>query len=67
MTAAELTLERTPEAERVLAWRLEELERAGYGRLDARKIAARNDIDLHLAVSLVRGGCSVETALAILL
>ena len=51
----------------MLAWRLEELERAGYSRLDARKIAERNDIDLHLAVSLVRGGCSVETALAILL
>jgi hypothetical protein len=50
----------------VLAWRQEELERAGYPRLDAIELAQRWDVDLHAAVSLLNDGCSVETALRIL-
>jgi hypothetical protein len=55
------------EAERVLGWRVEELERAGFDRSSARDLAERNYVDLHLAVSLVRGGCPHDTALRILL
>ena len=55
------------EQERIEQWRAEELERAGYSVRDARRIAARADIDLHLAVDLIAGGCSHELALAILL
>jgi hypothetical protein len=58
---------RQAEAERVLGWRLEELERAGYDRLSARELAERSYVDLHLATSLVRGGCPPDTALRILL
>ena len=67
MTAAKATLDRDPEAERVVTWRREELERAGYDRSAAGKIAERMDIDLHFAVDLLRQGCPPETALSILL
>lgn len=58
---------RQAEAERVLCWRLDELERAGYDRVSAQELAERGEIDLHLAVSLARGGCPSGTALRILL
>jgi hypothetical protein len=48
-------------------WRTEELERAGYSRRAAERLAARQDIDLHLAVGLLERGCSPELALRILL
>jgi hypothetical protein len=67
MASANLTLPRQAEAERILNWRLEELERAGYDRPTARKLAERTDVDLHLAVALARGGCPSVTALSILL
>jgi hypothetical protein len=65
MTGAQLE---KPEAtiEEVFAWRLEQLLRAGYGRRDAGRLAARKDVDLHLAVDLLRGGCSPELAVSIL-
>ena len=44
-----------------------ELERAGYTAMAAAELAARHDVDLHLAVSLLGDGCSEELALAILL
>ena len=66
-SSADLTLERTAEAERVVRWRLEELERAGYDRRTARQLAERPEVDLHLAVALARGGCPGRTALRILL
>jgi hypothetical protein len=66
MTAAE-TLREDTELERVEAWRAEELERAGYSPVAAAKIAARHDVDLHLAIDLVRQGCPHEVALSILL
>lgn len=66
--AAELEFDvREEEAERVLAWRLEELQRAGYERKMARTLAERADVDLHLATALLKSGCPVDTALRILI
>lgn len=66
--AAELEFDvREEEAERVRAWRLEELQRAGYERKMARTLAERADVDLHLATALLRRGCPVDTALRILI
>jgi hypothetical protein len=67
MTAAETGLREDTELERVQAWRAEELERAGYPSAAAAKLAARLDVDLHLAIDLVRNGCSPDVALSILL
>jgi hypothetical protein len=67
MTAAELRIADETEAERVLLWRTEELERAGYDRRAARQLAGRADVDLHLAVDLMRRGCPEIVALDILL
>jgi hypothetical protein len=65
-TAADLDLEFDAEAERVLLWREEELERVGYERAAARDLAERTYVDLHLAMDLLRRGCPAETALRIL-
>jgi hypothetical protein len=67
MTAAELDLDFDAEAERVLLWREEELERVGYERELARNLAERAYVDLHLAMDLLRRGCPAETAVRILL
>ena len=67
MTAAETRLYLDTELERIEQWRAEELERVGYPRRDARQLAARHDVDLHLAIDLVRQGCPVPVALQILL
>jgi hypothetical protein len=66
---AELTTvsHRPTEDERVAWWRASELERAGYSRLAASVLAARRDVDLHVALSLPRNGCPHATALRILL
>ena len=63
----ELELIEETETERVVRWRAEELERAGYCEVDALRIGLRTDIDLHVAVDIVRSGCPVATALRILL
>jgi hypothetical protein len=55
------------ELERVELWRLDSLERAGYDAESAAVLAASPEVDLHLAVSLVERGCSVDLALQILL
>jgi hypothetical protein len=67
MSAAELEIQVETEAERIERWRAEELERAGYDQTSAAELAARQDIDLHLAVDLLEHGCPVDTALRILL
>jgi hypothetical protein len=67
MTAAESRHEVDSEQERIEQWRAEELERAGYAPRQAARIAARQDIDLHLAVDLVRSGCSPDLAAQILI
>jgi hypothetical protein len=55
------------ETELVEAWRAEQLEAAGYGAREAAEVAARHDVDLHIAVGLVARGCPHELALRILL
>jgi hypothetical protein len=67
MAAAEVHIPTETEMERVEHWRAEELVRAGFDPSDAIALAARHDIDLHLAVELVRQGCPYETAIDILI
>jgi len=57
---------RQSEQELVESWRAAELERAGYSPEAAAELAARNDVDLHLAVEMLSKGCSPELALNIL-
>jgi hypothetical protein len=66
MTAAQLDERRGARAEGVLRWRFEQLLCAGYDLPDARRLARRDDIDLHQAVDLVRTGCPPELAVSIL-
>jgi hypothetical protein len=67
MSRAELDLRVETERERIERWRVDELERAGYGADEAVELASRNYVDLHLAVELLQRGCPAETALRILL
>lgn len=67
MTTAELHVVEETELERVESWRAEELIRAGYDPGDAVALAARLDIDLHLAAELLEQGCPVDLALDILI
>jgi len=67
MTAADLQIPNDTELDRVEHWRAEELVRAGYDPSDAVALAARHDIDLHLAVELIEQGCPYETAIEILI
>ena len=66
MPATELDTENT-ELERINRWRADELERAGYDPRAAAELAGRHDVDLHVAVDLIKRGCSPELALQILL
>ena len=67
MTAAETETRVGTEIERIEQWRAEALERAGYEPRAAAELAARLDIDLHLASDLLAAGCSEELALQILI
>jgi hypothetical protein len=67
MTMPTADLTRPSEQELVERWRAEELERAGFGPLDAAEIAARPEVDLHRAIELIKHGCSPELAKQILL
>lgn len=67
MSATDLHIVTDTELERVEHWRAEELVRAGFDPSDAIALASRHDIDLHLAVELVRRGCPYETAIDILI
>ena len=67
MTAAEADTKVGTEIERIERWRAEALERAGYEPRAAAVLAARLDIDLHLASDLLAAGCSQELALQILI
>ena len=67
MTAAEADTRVGTEIERIERWRAEALERAGYEPQVAAELAARLDIDLHLASDLLAAGCSQELALQILI
>lgn len=65
MTAAETEIR--DETELVEAWRAEQLELTGYGAAAAAELAARHDVDLHVAMELLAQGCSPDLALKILL
>jgi hypothetical protein len=67
MTAADSHVALETELDRIEQWRAEELERAGYPVREAKRLAARHDVDLHLAVDLLESGCSPELAVQILL
>jgi len=51
----------------VLAWRAEELVRAGYDGDNALMLALERAVDLHAAVDLLRRGCPAQLAVKILL
>ena len=65
MSAAETEI--LDELDQVVAWRAEQLELAGYGAAAAAELAARQDVDLHVAAALLSSGCAAELALKILL
>ena len=67
MTAANTNVIIESELDRIVRWRSEELERAGYSTDGAASLAARLEVDLHEAIDLVKGGCPPETAVKILL
>lgn len=68
MSAAELQVQvEETEIDRVERWRTEALERVGFDPDAAALLAARHDVDLHLAIELVERGCSLPVALQILL
>jgi hypothetical protein len=67
MSQTELHVLEDTELDRIERWRAEELVRAGYGTRAAERLAARHDVDLHLAVGLLERGCPPELALKILL
>jgi hypothetical protein len=55
------------ELERVERWRTEELIRAGYDPDQAARLAARHDVDIRRAASMLTRGCPPDLALRILL
>lgn len=55
-----------PEDALVIAWRYDELVRAGYAADAAVALAPRRDVDLHVALDLVGRGCPPSTAFRIL-
>jgi len=54
------------ELDRVERWRTAELMRVGFPGDDAVALAARLDVDLHEAISLVERGCPLNLAIRIL-
>jgi hypothetical protein len=66
MTTAELLSARVTEDE-VVAWRREQLRRAGCRRFEAEVLARERQVDLHEAVELLESGCPPKVALDILL
>ena len=55
-----------PEPWRVLLWRQEELERAGYPVHIAMDLAERGSVDLHVACKLLKNGATLNEAVRIL-
>jgi hypothetical protein len=53
--------------EAAFEWRLENLLRAGYDERSSLLIALTPEIDLHSAIELLERGCTLPTALRILL
>jgi len=59
-------VEAPTEEEKIVEWRFSTLAEAGYDVRKAQRLAARLDIDLHVAVDLIKQGCDQETAVKIL-
>jgi hypothetical protein len=66
MTVAELQRAHATEDE-VVAWRREQLSRAGCRRFEAEVLARELKVDLHEAVELLERGCPSKIALEILI
>jgi hypothetical protein len=66
MATAEV-LSTRPNDDEVVAWRREQLRRAGCRRFEAEVLARERQVDLHEAVELLERGCSPKIALEILL
>jgi hypothetical protein len=66
MTTAELRKTRVSDEE-VVAWRVEQLLRAGSDDSSALILAKRSHVDLHKAIDLLQRGCPPKLALEILL
>ena len=60
---AAATMER-PRVE--VLWRFNSLRKAGFAERESLELAMRVDVDLHLALRLIKRGCEHETALRIL-
>lgn len=60
-------VEVSEEAIQTIRWRRDQLLAAGYEYADAKLIARRTDVDLHLAVRIMRSGCPSAEARRILL
>jgi hypothetical protein len=66
MTTAEL-LRQSANDEPVIAWRREQLLRAGCRRFEVEVLARELRVDLHEALALLERGCPSRLALEILL
>jgi len=66
MTTAELQRAGVTQEE-VVAWRREQLRRAGCRRFEAEVLAREARVDLHEAVALLERGCPSRIALEILI
>jgi len=66
MTTAELLKTRASD-DQVVAWRREQLTRAGCRRFEAEVLARELRVDLHEAVELLEHGCPSRIALNILI
>jgi len=66
MTTAQLQTKRVTDEE-VVAWRLDQLVRAGCEPTGAEILARRSHVDLHEAIELLERGCPTFFALEILL
>ena len=66
MTTAELQRAGATQEE-VVAWRREQLRRAGCRRFEAEVLAREARVDLHEAVALLERGCPSRIALEILI
>ena len=66
VASTDVQVEDDTERERVTQWRIERLAEVGYDRESALLIGIDSSIDLHLAIGLLKRGCTVENALRIL-
>jgi hypothetical protein len=55
------------ETTKVVRWRAERLERAGFPPALALELAGRVEIDVHRAIALIEHGCAPDVAAQILL